>query len=94
MSKLLALAIVASMFGTAAATAQARCGRCSARSAAPSSSPAASAASADEHSKVEIPLSKAPQGTRGVSYGLVRAGFQPRWTWNLRDASSKVLGNY
>ncbi|HEX4147046.1 MAG TPA: hypothetical protein VHY91_26345 [Pirellulales bacterium] len=94
MSKLLAFAIAASMFGTAAATAQARCGGCSTHSAAASRSLAPSAASAGEHSKMETPMSKVPQSTRRISYGPVRAGFQPRWSWNLRDASSKVLGNY
>jgi hypothetical protein len=94
MSKLLAFAIVATMFGTAAATAQARCRGCSTHSAAASCPPAASAASADEHSKMEMPMSKAPQSTRSISFGPVRAGFQPRWSWALRDASSKVLGNY
>ena len=94
MSKRFASAIVALMFGTAVATAQARCGGCATHSAAASRSPAASAASADEHSKMEMPMSKAPQSTRRISYGPVRAGFQPRWSWTLRDASSKVLGNY
>jgi hypothetical protein len=43
---------------------------------------------------MEMPMSKTPQSTRGISYGPLRAGFQPRWSWTLRDASSKVLGNY
>ena len=94
MSKLLAFAIVALMFGTAAGTAQARCRGCSTHSAAASGPPAASAASADAHSKMEMPVSKAPQGTRGIAFGPVRAGSQLRWSWALRDASSKVLGNY
>jgi hypothetical protein len=100
MSKLFVFAIAASMFGAAAATAQACCGGCSTQAAASSCTSAAPAAPTDEHSKMDMPMSKAPQAMRRYSYqsptgyGAMRAANQQRLSSGVRGASSKALGNF
>ena len=95
MTKLFALALVASMFGASAATAQAGCnGSCNATTSC-ASAPAAPAA---EHANMDT--AKAPQSTRSFSYQPSRGVYRSPmtrsrgWSSGTRGAGSKVLGNY
>ena len=105
MSKLFALAVVASLF--VASTAQAAShGSCCAPAAAccsqaePSCASGSPAAAADEHSNMNMPSAKAPQSTRSFSYqpstgySAPRTMSRPGWNSGVRGAASKALGNY
>jgi hypothetical protein len=100
MSKLIAIALTASLFVVSTATAQAAGrGSCCTQAAASCTS-AAPAAPAHDHANMTAPTAKAPQATRSYSYQPSQTYRAPRsmrsqgWNSGIRGADSKVLGNY
>jgi hypothetical protein len=96
MLKSIALSLVAVLFGATSA-AQAACNGSCCTQAEPS---CMAAAPAHEHSNMNMPTTRAPQGTRSFSYepstryAPARGTSRPGWNSGIRGASAKALGNY
>ena len=99
MLKSLAFSVMTVLFG---ATTVAHAGACngSCCTTAEPSCCAAPAAPANEHSNMNMPAARAPQGTRSFSYQPstdntpARRTSRPGWNSGVRGAASKALGNY
>jgi hypothetical protein len=97
--KSITFSLMAVLFGATAAAQAAYNGSCCTEAATCCTS-GAPAPPADEHSNMNMPTARAPQGTRSFSYqpstGYAPARGTSRQGWNsgVRGAASKALGNY
>ena len=97
MLRTIILSLLTVLFG-ATAVAHAACGTSCCTQATASCTAGAPAAPADEHSNMQMPMTKASQSTRSYSYqpsnGYRSASPGRSQGLNVRGAASKALGNY